>query len=407
MNALRRLARPRVLVALALLTLLALAARGCGGHRAPAEFTSSPILRGPLEVTVLATGTIEAARLVSVGTQATGEVKRLHVALGDVLKKGDLIAEIDAKQQDNELQRATAALRSAQADLGARQAVATQARLALARLRELVAIATASHADLETAEANAATARANVIVAEAAITQARLAQDAARLNVGYARVVAPMDGTVVAIVTEQGQTVNSAQMSPTIIKLARLDTMTVRAQISEADVPKVKVGMPVRFTLLGDPETRYQAVLRAIEPGPTTIAGDASATTAALAGGASPVYYNGLFDIPNPSGALRVAMTAQATIVTRRVDDAVLVPIAALGSAGKDGRTTVRVVSDAPTDTAAAPPQERQVRIGLNNRTQAQVLEGLRVGERVVTSMATPAPLDASAAAGTDSDSRP
>ncbi len=231
-----------------------------------------------------------------------------------------------------------------------------------------------------------------MIVAEAAIAQARLAQDAARLNVGYARVVAPMDGTVVAIVTEQGQTVNSVQMSPTLIKLARLDTMTVRAQISEADVPKVKVGMPVRFTLLGDPETRYQATLRAIEPGPTTIAGDTSAAAAGMAGGgASPVYYNGIFDVPNPQGDLRIAMTAQATILTRKVDDALLIPSAALGAIGQDGRYTVRVVVDTPASAPGAAVQERQVRIGLNNRTQAQVLDGLRLGERVVTSMAAPA----------------
>lgn len=391
MNALRRLARGRVLVALLLLAAVALAARSCGRHRTAAEFTSSPVIRGSLEVGVLATGTIEAARLVSVGTQATGEVQRLHVALGDVVKKGDPIAEIDAKQQDNELLRATAALRSAQADLASRQAAATQAGLALDRARELAAIDATSHADRETAEANAAAARANVIVAEAAIAQARLAQDAARLNVGYARVVAPMDGTVVAIVTEQGQTVNSVQMSPTLIKLARLDTMTVRAQISEADVPKVKVGMPVRFTLLGDPETRYQATLRAIEPGPTTIAGDTSAAAGMPGGGASPVYYNGIFDVPNPRGDLRIAMTAQATILTRKVDDALLIPSAALGAIGKDGRYTVRVVADTPASAPAAAVQERQVRIGLNNRTQAQVLDGLRLGERVVTSMAAPA----------------
>ncbi len=387
-----------MVAALALLALLAIGVRRCVAPRAAAEFTSSPVTRGPLEVGVLATGTIEAARLVSVGTQATGEVKRLYVALGDTLHKGDLIAEIDAKQQENELLRANAALRSARADLAARRATATQADLALRRVRGLAAIDAASRADLEAAEANAAGARANVGVAEAAIAQATLAQDTARLDVGYARVVAPMDGTVVAIVTEQGQTVNSVQMSPTIIKLARLDAMTVKAQISEADVPKVKVGMPVRFTLLGDPDTRYETTLRAIEPGPTTIAGDASANAALGAGGASPVYYNGLFDVPNPKGDLRIAMTAQATILTRRVDDALLIPSAALGRRGRDGRYAVRVVAAAP----GASPQERLVRIGMDNRTQAQVLDGLRLGERVVTSVAAPASPQAGTAAGPD-----
>jgi membrane fusion protein, macrolide-specific efflux system len=388
LNASRKRTLGRVAIALVLLALLALAARGCAGPRPAAAFTSSPVTRGPLEVGVLATGTIEAARLVSVGTQATGEVKRLHVSLGDKLKKGDLIAEIDAKQQENELLRTTAALRSARADLASRQAVATQAGLAVKRARDLAAIDAGSHADLEAAEATAESARANVIVAQAAIAQAQLAQEAARLNLAYARVVAPMDGTVVAVVTEQGQTVNSAQVSPTIVKLARLDAMTIRAQISEADVPKVKVGMRVRFTLLGDPETVYETVLRAIEPGPTTLAADTPATPAMSGATASPVYYNGIFDVPNPKGDLRIAMTAQATIVTRQVDDALLIPSAALGPAGRDGRYAVQVLADPAANGAGWPAQVRQVRIGLNNRTQAQVLEGLALGERVVTSVA-------------------
>jgi len=244
-------------------------------------------------------------------------------------------------------------------------------------------------------------ARAAVTVSESAIVQAQLAEDTARVNVGYAHVLAPMDGTVVAIVTEQGQTVNAVQMSPTIVKLARLDTMTIKAQISEADVPRVKTGMPVYFTLLGDPDTRYDTTLRAVEPGPTTLATDTTAA-AATPSTASAIYYNGIFDVPNPQGKLRIAMTAQATIVLDKAKDALLIPSAALGARGKDGRYAVRVVSEAAASAGAGVPQERKVRIGLNNRVQAQVLDGLKAGERVVTSEA-PAPAGAaSAASGTD-----
>lgn len=366
---------------------------------APA-ITTSAATRGDLEINVLATGTIEAAKLVSVGAQATGEIKRLYVALGDKVKKGDPIAEIDSKQQDNELLKATSVLQSARADLSARKATLKQAELAVARSRSLVAIDAGSHGDLETAEATVDSARANVTVAEAAIAQATLAEDTARVNVGYAHVVAPMDGTVVAIVTEQGQTVNAVQISPTIIKLARLDTMTIKAQISEADVPRVKAGMPVYFTLLGDPDTRYDTTLRAVEPGPTTLAADTTATAATATSTA--VYYNGIFDVPNPQGKLRISMTAQATIVLDKVKDALLIPSAALGAKAKDGRTTVRVVSEAAASAGAGKAQDRQVRIGLDNRVQAQVLEGLKAGERVVTSEAPVPGGAASAASGGD-----
>lgn len=387
----------RIAAALAMLVVAGLLVRGHFKAPPPPAITTTAVTRGDLEMDVLATGTIEAAKLVSVGARATGEVKHLYVALGDKVRKGDLIAEIDAKEQDNELLKASAALQSARAELSARKATLRQDELAVARLRALVAIDAGSHGDLEVAEAALDGARAAVTVSESAIVQAQLAEDTARVNVGYAHVLAPMDGTVVAIVTEQGQTVNAVQMSPTIIKLARLDTMTIKAQISEADVPRVKAGMPIYFALLGDPETRYDTTLRAVEPGPTTLAAD-TAAAAATPSTATAVYYNGIFDVPNPQGKLRIAMTAQATIVLDKVKDALLVPSAALGAKGKDGRYTVRVVSDAAANAGAVVLQERQVRIGLNNRVQAQVLDGLKAGERVVTSEA-PTPEGAASAA--------
>jgi len=391
----------RIAIAVVVLSVTTLVACSHFKRPPPPAITTSAATRGDLEIGVLATGTIEAARLVSVGAQATGEVKRLYVALGDKVKKGDPIAEIDSKQQDNELLKASAALQSAKADLRARQATLRQDELAVTRARSLVAIDAGSHVDLETAEANVDSARAGVTVAEAAIAQATLAEDTARVNVGYAHVLAPMDGTVVAIVTEQGQTVNAVQMSPTIIKLARLDTMTIKAQISEADVPRVKAGMPVYFTLLGDPDTRYDTTLRAVEPGPTTLASDtAAAVTSSTA--ATAIYYNGIFDAPNPQGKLRIAMTAQATIVLDKVKDALLIPSAALGARAKDGRYTVRVVSEAAASVGAGVAQDRRVRIGLNNRVQAQVLDGLKAGERVVTSEAPVPGGAASAASGAD-----
>jgi membrane fusion protein, macrolide-specific efflux system len=394
----------RIVIAVVVLLIVALVVRSHFKAPEPPAITTTAVSRGDLEIDVLATGTIEAAKLVSVGAQATGEIKHLYVALGDKVRKGDPIAEIDSKQQDNDLLRATAALQSARADLSARKATLKQDELAVTRLRALVAIDAGSHEDLEVAEAALDGARAAVTVSESAIVQAQLAEDTARVNVGYAHVLAPMDGTVVAVVTEQGQTVNSVQMSPTIIKLARLDTMTIKAQISEADVPRVRVGMPVYFTLLGDPDTRYDTTLRAVEPGPTTLASDTGTTLVTSSSAATAIYYNGIFDVPNPQGKLRIAMTAQGTIVLDKVHDVLLIPSAALGARGKDGRHVVRVVSAAAASAGAGVAQDRLVRIGLNNRVQAQVLDGLKVGERVVTSEA-PTPGGAASAAGSVSGS--
>lgn len=350
----------------------------------PPAVATAPVTVADIEDTVLATGTIGAFKQVSVGAQVTGEVKKLHVALGDSVRQGQLIAEIDALTQQNNLRTTEAALQSAQALLKARQAAYQQAQLAAARLRELVAADAGSKADLEAAEATLTTSRADIAAQEAQIVQARMAAETAKVNLGYTRVTAPMDGVVVAVVTEQGQTVNANQSAPTIIKLARLDVMTVKAQISEADVPRVKPGLPVYFNLLGEPDKRYEVTLRAVEPGPTTIATD-STTTSTSSSTTSAVYYNGIFDVPNPEHKLRINMTAQASIVLARAAQALTVPSAALGARAGADRYQVKVLEEGGRIS------ERAVRIGLNNRVRAQVLEGLKAGEQVVTSEAAPA----------------
>src|SRR6218665_868765 len=349
----------------------------------PPQVATAPVVTGDIEDTVLATGTIGAFKLVSVGAQVTGEVKRLHVALGDTVKQGELIAEIDALTQQNNLRNAQAALQNAQAQWRAKQASLKQLGLAAVRLRELVAIDAGARADLEAAEASLDTTKAEIAAQQAQIAQARVAEDTAKVNLGYTRVSAPMDGVVVAIVTEQGQTVNANQSAPTIIKLAKLDTMTVKAQISEADVPKVKPGMPVYFSLLGEPDTRISVKLRAVEPGPTTIATDSSGSTSAstTSSTTSAIYYNGIFDVPNPEGRLRINMTAQTTIVLAQAKDVLTLPSAALGKREGRERYKVKVLEG---DKVV----EKTVRIGLNNRVQAQVLEGLKAGDLVVTSEA-------------------
>ena len=357
-----------------------------GGDVPPPQVTTTPVVRSDLEEGVLATGTIEAARLVSVGAQVSGVLTRLHVALGDQVQKGQLIAEIDASTQRNDLRKAEAGVRNVKAQRAARQALLKQNGLAAARLRALVRIDAGSQADLESAEAALATTQADIAALDAQLAQAQLTEDTARVNVGYTSVTAPIDGTVVAVLTEQGQTVNSAFSAPTIIKLAQLDRMTVKVQISEADVPRIRAGLPVYFTLLGDPDTRYTTVLKRVEPGPTTLATDTSSGTgAAASASAKAIYYNGIFDVANPDGKLRIAMTAQATIVVATVKDAMNVPSAALGAKQADGRWKVRVKDGEKI-------VDRTVRVGLNNRVQAEVLDGLTVGEQVVTSDAGPVP---------------
>ena len=348
----------------------------------PTEILSAPVERGNLEDTVLASGVIQAFKLINVGAQVSGQVKRLHVKLGDTVSQGQLVAEIDSATQSNSLQDAEAALANAQAQKTSKQAQLAKAEADLRQQQVLAKQGFIAESALLAAQTAVKSGRADVAAMDAQIQQYAVRSKTAATNLSYTRIVAPMNGVVVAIVTDEGQTLNANQTAPTIIKLADLSTMTIQAQISEADVPRVHSGMEAWFTILGEPDQRYRATLRGIEPGPIDIA--SSGTQAAAGTSANAVYYNGLLDVPNPDGKLRISMTAQVSIVMQKIENALLVPSGALTRSrdpkGKRGYT-VRVLKG---DKGEQTIEERAVKVGLNNRVQAQVLEGLQEGERVV-----------------------
>lgn len=387
-------ARKALLWGAVLLTLALLvgAAWSYAARERPRPVATAPARIGDIELSVLATGTLEPVQQVSVGAQVSGQIKSLAVVLGQQVKKGDLVAEIDSLPQRNALRQAEAGVTNLQAQRSARQAALAQARLAFKRQEQMLAQDATSREAFETAQTTLESAEAEVAALAAQLAQAKVAADTARLNLGYTRITAPIDGKVVAIVTLEGQTVNASQSAPTIVVLARLDTLTVKAEISEADVAKVQPGQPVYFTTLGDPGRRYQATLRQVEPAPTTYGSEASsgsnASSTSTAQAAGAVYYYGLFDVANAEGRLRIGMTAQVHIVLGSAARVLTVPSAALESVA-DGSATVRVQGEDGSISA------RVVQIGLADSARAQVMTGLREGERVVVAEASATPADA------------
>ena len=370
--------RWRILAPLALLTAaLTAAAFFIFGRDKRPEYMTVPVGRGTVEVTVLANGTVESDNLVSVGAQVSGQLKSLKVALGDTVKAGQLVAEIDSLPQQNTLRTRTAALNAVRAQRQATEASLTLAELNFKRQTRMLQEDAASREDAETAEANLKALRANIAALDAQIEQARIAVDTAQLDLGYTKISSPIDGVVVAVVTNEGQTVNANQSAPTIIKVARLDRMTIRVEISEADVIRVKPGQRATFTILGEPDNRYPAEIKSIEPAPESIAKDAAAATASTTASTA-IYYIGILDVPNPDGKLRISMTTQVNIVLAEAANALVIPSAALGDKDKNGLYSVRV------ETRPGTIEDRRVRIGLNTNVQAEVLEGLSEGQRVV-----------------------
>jgi len=339
-------------------------------------YITAPVARMDLEESVLATGILEAYKTVEVGAQVNGQLKTLHVALGDTVKKGQLLAEIDPVLQQNTLKDAEAQVENLNAQRGSKQALLKQYIAEYQRQNEMNARDAASQADLESARAQMDVTMYDIAALDAQIKKARIAVNTAKANLGYTQIHAPMDGTVISIDTEEGQTVVSNQSATTILTLAILDTMTVKAKISEADVVRVKPGMTTYFTLLGDSDTRYYGTLRAIEPGPVS-SGTSSSSSA--------IYYYGLFETPNPDNTFKVSMTTQVAIVLDQAKQALTVPIAALGSNQMDNKATVRVLTGEQVEA-------RTIHTGISDSVQIQVLDGLSEGDKVIISDSTELP---------------
>ncbi|MCE1271021.1 MAG: efflux RND transporter periplasmic adaptor subunit [Acinetobacter sp.] len=388
------------------------------------QYISAEVSKGDIEDSVLATGVLEATKMVSVGAQVSGQVKKMYVQLGDQVKQGQLIAQIDSIRQENELKTAKANIQNQQAQLAVQQANLAKVEAEYKRQQAMFSQDATSRAELETALANFKTAQAQIAAINAQIEQSRLTLATAQENLGYTSIVAPMDGTVVAIVTEEGQTVNANQTAPTIVKLAKLDTMTIKAQISEADVMKVEKGQTVYFTTLGNSDKKHYAQLRQVEPAPNSI--NTETTNTSSSSSSTAVYYNALFDVPNEDGKLRIDMTAQVYIVLAEAKNVLTIPAAAIqtrrSNKKENGNNSVATDKAKNTDIQKAQhpkrldlteaekalvaqgkastgmvrvlqadgtAQPQPVLIGLNNRVTAQVLRGLKQGDQVVIADAT------------------
>jgi membrane fusion protein, macrolide-specific efflux system len=383
--------RNHILLALAVAAAAAYGWMRFSEKPATSTFLTAPVTRGNVEETVLATGTLKPVRLVAVGSQASGRITSIKFKLGDTVRTGDLIAEIDSTTQNNELRTSQASLSNMKAQKEEKQASLEGYRKTLIRQQAIYAKQAGSEADLQTAETNVAVTIAQIAALDAQIISAEIAVETAKAELGYTRITAPTDGTVLAIVNQEGRTVNATQSIPTIVILGDLTTMTVRAEISEADITKVKPGQAVRFNLIGERTQSYDATLASIEPAPESITSDSSVSSSTTSSStsssssSSAIYYIGVFDVPNEDGRFRTYMSAEVNIVLGAAKDVLTIPSAALGKTLADGKTAVRVMA---ADGTVA---ERAVETGLNNKITVEVKSGLEEGARVVISEASTA----------------
>ncbi len=368
----------RWLLPMALLCLVAMGAIVWYASAPTQENTydTEEITRGDIEKTVLATGILKPALQVSVGAQVNGQLQKLYVKQGDRVTRGQLLAEIDPTLQQNALRKSQAALQSAEAQKQVTQATLKQYQQELKRQQKLDRDGSGVKSELEKAQAQFQTQVAQLKVNDAQIVQAQMELETAKANLGFTRIVAPIDGEVLGIVTKEGQTIVSSQTVPTILVLADVDTMTVHTRISETDILKVRVGQPLWFYVVADPKQRYESVMGSIQEAPSDALREDNPSSSSNQQ-ASAVYYSGGFAIANSKRLLRTSMTAQVFIITEQAKNALRVPVAAFGAQQGKDRYQVQVMNGKQLES-------RWVRIGLNDRQFAEVKEGLKEGDRVV-----------------------
>ena len=343
----------------------------------PLEYMTIKPSRGDVIETVLATGSLVGRNEVEVGAQVNGQIQKLYVKLGDKVKKGDMIAEIDPRTQINSLSSAKAELRIVQADKKQTEALLKMQEAEYNRQLKMRKGNATSDASLESAEASLAQTKAKLEACAAYIEKAKISVSTAETNLGYTKITAPRDGVVIGIVTEEGQTVVSTQSAPTIVKIADLDTMTVEAEISEADVVKVKAGMPAYFTILGMPGRKFISEFRAIEPA-TESESSSSSSASSASSSTQAIYYNALLDVDNSEGILRKSMTAEVTIVLGESKNVLYLPIAVLNQNLGDNKYKVFVKGK---DGKA---EERVVTVGRKDNVNYEIVEGITENDEII-----------------------
>jgi macrolide-specific efflux system membrane fusion protein len=333
--------------------------------KAPAEAVAT-VTRGSLETIVTAQGKLEPKDYVDVGAQVSGLVQKLNAEVGDAVNQGDLIAEIDPAVYDAQVKGSEARLKTLEAQQAEQQALVNQAQQKHDRSAKLIAARAISTEVLEDATTTLDVARAKLASLTAQIEEAQSTLEGDRANLSYTKIYAPMTGTVVSQSVKEGQTINANQTAPVIVQIAKLDVMTAKAQVAEADIPRLAVGTPVYFTTLGGQDRRWEGTVRQLLPSPETVN--------------DVVLYNVLADVENTDGQLMNGMTTQMFFVTGRAADTLLVPTAALGRRLPDSDTERGLAYEVVLKGGA----KETVIVDLSDRAQASVVSGLDEGDEVL-----------------------
>ena len=348
------------------------------------EFITKKAKKGSFSKKVDATGEIFATELIDVGAQVSGQIKKLYVKLGDQVKKGDMIASIDSSTQQNSIDNKEAQLAIYKAQLESAKVALNIAKTQFDRENALFAKNATSKQEFESAKNTYSANSAKIKELEAQIKQTNIELSTAKINLGYTKITAPRDGTVVSVQVEEGQTVNANQTTPTIVNIADLSHVKMKMQIAEGDITKIKVGTPVEYSILSEPTKKFQTTVSSIDPGLTTLSdgsyGSSSSSKSSYSSSSSSssaVYYYAQSIVDNKDGILRIGMTTQNELLIANVEDAIIVP--SIGIKKDENGTFVYVLKDGK-------PVKTAVKTGIKDNLDTQIISGINENDEIITS---------------------
>jgi len=352
------------------------------------KYTTEPVTRGNIDMAISATGTVNPVTTVLVGTQVSGKIKALYADFNSEVKKGQLIAEIDPALFQASADQAKANLANARANVVKNQATLVDAARTRDRYKELLARHLVSQSDLDTAETNYETAKATVDSSKTQVDQTQAALNQAQTSLFYARIISPVDGTVISRNVDVGQTVAASFTTPTLFTIAvDLTKMQVDTSVDEADIGSLQVGQDAEFTVDAFPEETFRGKVFQVRNSAITVQ--------------NVVTYDVVIQVSNPELKLRPGMTANVSIITARVKDVLRIPNGALRfTPPQPAGTAVQRPSAASTTRAPrgpavwilvnGQPQRVAVKIGISDGNASQLISGdLREGQEVVTEALT------------------
>ncbi len=341
-------------------------------------YITQPVKKQTVRQVVNATGEIKAIELVTVGAQASGKIEKLFVQVGDKVKKGDMIAQIDSTTQQNQVDTNTARLESYNAQLTAANVSLDIAQKQLSRMLLLRQKDATSEEELENAENAYEAAKSHMTELKALVKEAEIARNTAETNLGYTKITAPLDGTVVSVPVKIGQTVNAAMNTPTIVQIADLSQMEILVEISEGDIAHITPGLKVSYSILTDLKNTYETTVKSIDPGLTLLT---NGSYAEVVGNSEAIYYYARLVVPNEDGKLRIGMTTQNVIYVAEAIDVLSIPTMAVK--GDEANQYVEVLK--PGNQV----ERRTVTTGVSDGLHVEIKSGLTGNEEVIIAQMT------------------